>query len=123
MPEDRSFPRFLPRIRKRIRVVFGEEVDVRSVFGDQIDRWNEIKHRVRGDNPAEGDVQAWKEAVGIQIEVARRARDEVMKVRKSLGYPDDDEALGRAETWAKEKEKEKKPKTTTMEGHHVSTKR
>lgn len=121
MPEDRSFPRFLPRIFKRIRVVFGDEVDVRRVFGDQIDRWNEIKHRVRPDNPAEGDAQAMREAVGIQIEVARRARDEVMKVRKSLGYPDDDEALGRAETWAREKHE--KPKTTRMDGEHVSTKR
>lgn len=119
MPEDRGPPRFLPRVRKRIRVVFGEEVDVREVFGDQIDRWNEIKHRVRGD-PGD-DVQAWKEAVGIRIEVARRAREEVLKVRKGLGYPDDDEASGRAETWARNEAK--RSSSPMVEGKHVSTKR
>lgn len=121
MPEDRGFPRFLPRIRKRVRVVFGEEVDVREVFGDQIDRWNEIKHRVRGEPGRDADLQAWKEAVGIRIEVARRAREEVLKVRRSLGYPDEDEALGRAETWARSEPPPSKNKT--VEGEHVSSKR
>ena len=121
MPEDRTFPRFLPRIRKRICVVFGEEVDVREVFGDQIDRWNEIKHRVRGRPGKGGDPQAWREAVGIRIEVARRVREEVLKVRKGLGYPDEDEALGRAETWARSGPQP--PKEKTVEGEHVSSKR
>lgn len=121
MPEDRGFPRFLPRVRKRIRVVFGEEVDVREVFGDQIDRWNEIKHRVQGEPGKDVDVQAWKEAVGIRIEVARRAREEVLKVRRGLGYPDDDESLGKAESWARSDTR--KPKTATVEGDHVTSKR
>lgn len=44
-----------------------------------------------------------KEAEEIRIEVARRVRDEVLKLRKSLGYPDEDpeKKLGLAETWAK----------------------
>lgn len=121
MPEDRTFPRFLPRIRKRIRVVFGEEVDVREVFGDQIDRWNEIKHRVQGEPGKDADLDAWKEAVGIRIEVARRAREEVLKVRRGLGYPDDDESLGRAETWARNQHRPSR--NATVEGNHVSSKR
>lgn len=129
MPEDRSFPRFLPRIGKKIRIVFGDEVDVDEVFGDQIARWNEIKHLVqqqhqqqqRGAAPGAEDVEAWKEAARIRIEVARRARVEVAKLRRRLGYPPDDEELGLAETWARESARSLK--TTVMEGGHVSTKR
>lgn len=45
-----------------------------------------------------------KEAVEIRIEVTRRVRDEVLKLRKSLGYPDEDPAwkFGLAETWARD---------------------
>lgn len=47
-----------------------------------------------------------KEVEAIRIEVARRVRDEVLKVRKSLGYPDEDPRFGLAETWKDD------PKTT-----------
>lgn len=55
-----------------------------------------------GDLPEE--LKYSKEAEQIRIEVARRVRDEVLKVRKSLGYPDEDPAwkFGVAETWARE---------------------
>lgn len=39
------------------------------------------------------------EAEAIRIEVTRRVRNEVLKVRKSLGYPDEDPRFGLAETW------------------------
>ncbi|KAK8031170.1 hypothetical protein PG990_000904 [Apiospora arundinis] len=42
------------------------------------------------------------EAQALRIEVARRVRDEIEKLRVSLGYPEDDPKLGLAETWAKE---------------------
>lgn len=43
-----------------------------------------------------------QEAQALRIEVARRVRDEVEKLRMSLGYPEDDPKLGLAETWARE---------------------
>ncbi|CAN8097080.1 unnamed protein product [Discula destructiva] len=61
-----------------------------------------------GDLPDE--LKHSKEAEEIRIEVARRVRDEVVKLRKSLGYPDEDPAwkFDLAETWAKD------PKLTTQ---------
>lgn len=51
-----------------------------------------------------------KEVEELRIEVARRVRDEVLKLRKSLGYPDEDpdKKLGLAETWAKAPKASKK---------------
>lgn len=42
------------------------------------------------------------EAQALRIEVARRVRDEIEKLRVGLGYPKDDPKLGLAETWAKD---------------------
>ena len=42
------------------------------------------------------------EAQALRIEVARRVRDEIEKLRVGLGYPEDDPKLGLAETWAKD---------------------
>ncbi|KAI7787984.1 hypothetical protein LA080_013289 [Diaporthe eres] len=55
-----------------------------------------------GDLPEE--LRNSREAEQIRAEVALRVRDEVLKLRKSLGYPDEDPAwgLGRAETWARD---------------------
>lgn len=43
-----------------------------------------------------------QEAQALRIEVARRVRDELEKLRVSRGYPEDDPKLGLAETWARE---------------------
>lgn len=43
-----------------------------------------------------------QEAQALRIEVARRVRDEVEKLRVSLGYPEDDPKLSLAESWARE---------------------
>ncbi|KAJ9154751.1 Lysophosphatidylcholine acyltransferase [Pleurostoma richardsiae] len=48
------------------------------------------------------DLKYGKEAEEIRIEVARRVRNEVVKLRKSLGYPDEDPRFGLAETWARD---------------------
>ena len=55
-----------------------------------------------GDLPDE--LKHSKEAEQIRVEVALRVRNEVLKLRKSLGYPDEDPAwrLELAETWAKD---------------------
>jgi len=115
MPEDRTFPRFIPRIRNRIRVAFGDALDTEAVFGDLRKRWKELVERRRnGLGRIDGEdvlgelrdeeLRDGPEARAIRIEVARRVRDEVMKLRKQLGYADGDPTLGKAETWAKDKE-------------------
>lgn len=49
-----------------------------------------------------------KEVEAIRIEVTRRVRDEVLKVRRSLGYPDEDPKFRLAETWANDPKRTKK---------------
>lgn len=119
MPEDRAFPRFVPRIGNNIRVAFGDVVDSEAVFGDLRKRWRELVGRRRhalgrptGEEEVLGEMRDAElrdgsEAREIRIEVTRRVRREVMKLRQQLGYPEGDPALEDAETWAKEKEGKK----------------
>lgn len=45
MPEDRGFPRFLPRVGKTVRVAFGEVLDYERTFGDLKRRWDGLVRR------------------------------------------------------------------------------
>ncbi|KAI1847821.1 hypothetical protein JX265_009249 [Neoarthrinium moseri] len=116
MSEERTFPRFLPRGGKTLRVAFGELLDTEKAFGDLRARWQELvrketsRKKVAGEEKqvvlAMGELtdelKYGREAVELRIEVAKRVRDEIEKLRISLGYPEDDPKLGLAETWAKE---------------------
>lgn len=113
MHEGRTFPRFIPRIGKKVAVTFGKKVDTEAVFGDLRKRWREL---------ADEDTQAiagtdWfdnllgvvpdsliqhPEAIALRKECTRRVREEVLKVRRSRGYPDEDPKRGLVETWLKE---------------------
>lgn len=116
MPEDRTFPRFLPRIRKNIRIAIGDVLDSEAVFGDLRKRWKELVARRRNSvnrvssgedvlgELKDEELRNGPEAREIRIEVARRVREEVMKLRRQMGYPEGDPTLGDAETWAKDKE-------------------
>ncbi|KAI1412927.1 acyltransferase [Hypoxylon sp. FL1857] len=111
MPEDRKWPRFVPRFPVKFRVAFGELLDTEKTFGDLRARWREL---VRKENKTlamgelTDELKYGKEAVDLRIEVARRVRDEVMKVRKSLRYPDEEEpGFELAETWAREPSKDR----------------
>ncbi|EOO04385.1 putative tafazzin protein [Phaeoacremonium minimum UCRPA7] len=99
MPEDRTWPRFVPRAGKHVRVAFGEAVDTEKVFGDLRTRWQGLVAKSRkaaaakqekGDGSAQGkevmligdlpdDLKYSKEAEEIRIEVAQRVRNEVLK--------------------------------------------
>ncbi|KAK7953615.1 Bctaz1 [Apiospora saccharicola] len=65
-----------------------------------------IQHQRRGSQLAMGELsdelKYGAEAQALRIEVARRVRDEIEKLRVGRGYPEDDPKLGLAETWAKE---------------------
>lgn len=108
MAEDRKFPKFLPRINKTLRISFGELVDTEQTFGDLRRKWQELVQRATKDGKAlamgelNDELKYGREAVELRIEVAKRIRDEVEKLRIEAGYPGDDPKLGLAETWAKE---------------------
>ncbi|KAG6005959.1 hypothetical protein E4U43_000518 [Claviceps pusilla] len=101
MPEDRGFPKFLPRIGKRIRVVIGEPTDVDARFGQERAAWRHLVSR--------GDPELLthsREAIQLRIQVARSVREEVAKLRESLGLlPEHDTTAALADTWSKEPNK------------------
>jgi monolysocardiolipin acyltransferase len=114
MHESREFPRFLPRVGKNIRIAFGEEVDGEKVFGDLRVKWKRLvglqkealcRKGLDSDIPMGELTEELKygtEAVALRIEVTKRVRMEVLKLRKQLGYPEEDPKEGLAETWAQE---------------------
>lgn len=112
MHESRKFPRFVPRSGKDISVTFGDKVDTEAVFGDLRDRWATLKKRVReqqGSGKADElgiitdeELMHGAEAVALRKECTMRVRQEVLKVRRSRGLPDEDPKVGLVETWAQE---------------------
>ena len=98
MPEDRSAPRWLPRIGKRVDITFGERVR-RDVLAGFRERWRRIRDRAGGDEVL---LMSAREAVDLRIEIARYIRGEVEKLRVSRGYNDDDPKSSLVETWIEE---------------------
>ncbi|KAF5005645.1 hypothetical protein FDECE_7922 [Fusarium decemcellulare] len=98
MAEDRGWPRWAPRIGNKVRVVIGEPTDVDQVFGPQRVAWRKLVEK--GDPELLRDSP---EAIELRVSVAKRVRDEVEKLRESLGFPaEQDETAALAETWAKD---------------------
>jgi monolysocardiolipin acyltransferase len=145
MHEERTFQRFLPRAGRRIRVAFGDTLDVERAFGDLRVRWRVLVARttraggaaptavgsvggvVGGGEDAVGELaddelKYGVEARAIRTEVARRMRDEVLKVRASLGgYPEPEPAFALAETWALEaKDPSKKKYKSRVDGSQIN---
>ena len=184
MPEDRGFPRFLPRPGQRVRVAFGDVLDYERTFGDLRRRWDRLVRRecerllaagadagagagadgagivreggVAGKGAGAGagtgtgtatgtglvadgkkpgsarslllpgelptdELKYGREAQEIRIEVARRMRDEILKVRRSLGgYPEPDPTFGFAETWAPDNTIAAKKYKSRVDGSHIS---
>ncbi|TVY15263.1 Lysophosphatidylcholine acyltransferase [Lachnellula arida] len=114
MHEAREWPRFVPRVGKDIKIAFGEKVDGEKVFGELRARWRRlvklqkdalVKKGLATDlemgELSEG-LKYCNEAVALRKEVTRRIRLEVLKVRRELGYPDEDPKQGLVETWIEE---------------------
>jgi monolysocardiolipin acyltransferase len=114
MHESREFPRFLPRPGKKITIAFGEEVDGERVFGDLRKKWKKLVGmqkealRKKGEHwqMAMGELteglKYTPEAVELRKEVTRRVRLEVAKLRRDLGFPEEDPKESLVETWIKE---------------------
>lgn len=118
MHESRGWPRQVPRAGKQIRIAFGESVDGERIFGDLRARWRNLLRLEKEALVRRGEemnlemgeltegLKYGTEAVALRKEVTNRIRIEVSKVRRSLGYPDEDPKQGLVETWIEEGPKE-----------------
>lgn len=111
MHEERGFPRFLPRAGKNVMVAFGEAVDGEKIFGDLRARWKRLVNLQKAALMKQG--KDWELGMGelteglmcgaeveaLRKEVTMRIRLEVLKLRRSLGYPDEDPKAGLVDTW------------------------
>jgi len=114
MHEAREWPRFIPRAGKNIKIAFGESVDGEKVFGELREKWRRLVKLQKEALMKRGESSDWEmgelteglkyglEAVELRKEVTNRIRNEVLKVRRSLGYPDEDPKQGLVETWIEE---------------------
>ncbi|EMC98619.1 hypothetical protein BAUCODRAFT_572705 [Baudoinia panamericana UAMH 10762] len=110
MPQDRGWPRPVPRVGKKVSVTFGEVVDGEGVFGGYRERWRSLKERARRRRVEaallgelrEDELKYGAEAEQLRIEVTMAVRNEVLKVRRACGLPDEDPKRGLAETYRAE---------------------
>ncbi|KAI9892298.1 MAG: hypothetical protein M1814_001497 [Vezdaea aestivalis] len=110
MHESRTFPRFVPRAMQHIKVVFGEEVDVEHIFGDLRRKWQKLVEASQDTVPSNNELgvvtsrklMSGPEATELRMECTRRVRQEVLKVRRSTGLPDEDPKEGWLDTWWEE---------------------
>ncbi|KAI9815437.1 MAG: hypothetical protein M1827_002571 [Pycnora praestabilis] len=107
MHEARKWPRFVPRVGKDVSVTFGAKVDTESVFGDLRRRWQGLQRKEEEVMTAGGGLEVGilteelkygKEAVDLRIECTKRVREEVLKLRRSRGWSDEDPKAGLVET-------------------------
>ncbi|KAL7274943.1 Lyso-phosphatidylcholine acyltransferase [Rhizina undulata] len=103
MHESRGFPRFVPRVGKDVDLHFGGRVP-KERFWDVRGEWEGLcrRHRVGVEGRRVEDVEelrTGREAVELRIETTRRVREEVVKLRRSLGFPEEEESAGIVETY------------------------
>lgn len=111
MHESRQFPRFIPRVGKKLGIWFGENVggEGESAFTDLRRRWRKLVEEDKSRRGSAGrneeigllseDLKYGQEAVVLRIECTKRVRDEILKVRRTRGLPDEDPKEGLVETW------------------------
>jgi monolysocardiolipin acyltransferase len=114
MHEARTFPRFLPRVGKKLGVWFGDNVGGQTLeakpFHELRARWRmlvERERRITGRGQREvgeltEELKYGEEAVQLRIECTKRVREEVLKVRRLRGLEDEDPKEGLVETWIEE---------------------
>jgi monolysocardiolipin acyltransferase len=108
MHETRTFPRFIPRPFKNVRVTFGEKLDAEEVFGDLRQRWQQMraKEQKAGAQLEVGvlndSLKYSEEAVSLRKECTLRMRQAVLDLRRRHGYPEDDPKNSLAGTWLRE---------------------
>lgn len=122
MHEARGEPRWWPRWGKKVHVTFGEEVED-GVWEGFRERWRAIKEREResrrwrwgreGREEVQLEEEEYlgvlseglkygQEAVQLRMDVAMRVREEVLKLRRRRGHPDEDPKARMVDTWRAE---------------------
>jgi len=114
MHESRQFPRFIPRVRKNLEIWFGGNVggEGESAFTELRHKWRKLVEEDRRRRGAASrndelgvlseDLKYGKEAVELRIECTRCVRNELLKIRRLRGLPDEDPKEGLVETWTVE---------------------
>lgn len=118
MDNERPWPRPLPRPGRDVKVNFGDLVDTEKVFGPFREKWQSLKDRARqkrlqSSSPQmeeqdelgvliDHDLKFGREVEQLRIDVTLAVRNEVLKVRKAAGLPDEDPKRGLAETFREE---------------------
>ncbi|KAI9768003.1 MAG: hypothetical protein M1840_005315 [Geoglossum simile] len=107
----RPKPRFIPRMGEDIKIVFGEEFDAEQAFGALRSRWRDIVRKGEESQDRKLDVgelsdrlKGGEEVMELRIECAMRVREEVLKVRKGMGWPDEEPENKLAKTWKEERD-------------------
>ena len=113
MHEARQWPRWIPRAGKEVGIWFGENVggEVDGVFTELRRKWRKLveeelsKGRLKSGldvGELSEDLKYGKAATELRTECTRRVREEVLKVRRLRGLPDEDPKAGLVETWREE---------------------
>lgn len=116
MHESRQWPRPMPRAGKDISITFGDLVDREAVLEPFRKRWQALKEKAqrkldgslqeefpdRLGELTNDELRYGPEAVELRKEVTMRVRQEVLKVRRSRGLPDEDPKASLVETWREE---------------------
>ncbi|KAF2126184.1 hypothetical protein P153DRAFT_323342 [Dothidotthia symphoricarpi CBS 119687] len=109
MDERRTFPKFIPRPFKNIRVTFGARLDAEEAFGDLRERWRQIRAKEEAKAGSKLEVGVLnnalkysEEVVSLRMECTRRVRQAVLDVRRQRGYSDEDPKNNLATTWLRE---------------------
>lgn len=111
MHESRTWPRFLPRFSRRCGLWFGENVggEENTIFHELRRKWQKLvedQRRKGGGNLELGELDSelrfGAEAVALREECTRQIRDEILKLRRSRGLPDEDPKEGLVATWQME---------------------
>ena len=113
--EKRTFPRSIPRPGKSVRVEFGDVVEEER-WKDLRERWKSLVRRSAQRREGEDVRDVVKrdelgvveddwlkyddEAIKLRIEVAERVRNEIIKIRRARGWPEEDPRARLAETWS-----------------------
>ena len=114
MHEDRVWPRFVPRLGKHLGIWFGDNVggDKESGFTELRREWRKLEEQVRARSSGSEtheeigllseELKYGKAAMELRMECAKRVRQEVLRVRRLRGLPDEDPKEGLVETWSNE---------------------
>ena len=117
MDNERTWPRFLPRAGKDVTVAFGERVNRELLLEPFRERWRKLKERARRKAASESELGERGERLGVitddelrygreaqqlRIEVTLAMRDEVLKVRRQFGLPDEDPKRSLADSYREE---------------------